>query len=622
MYRNNKGNLWLRTICITVALLGMLFFTHSQFSSATAPSFIEMEIEAASGDSSPLDATESFSFIATISLPPGDTIASTDPVTVTYAIGTATGKTVALSTHSIPSTYIYNGGVQIEEGDNGAITFTKITFKTSSTGATPIDYTTESTSSPVVTVMGTISADTIEDIADVASVAVGITNSGTGTDVLIGESVNVEVTVGSATEGVPDVANNAMKGDATDHKLSYKIGASGSPTDLALLRGDNDTHFTGMLPVTSSSTAGAFTFESVKLSLQNGDGDADPAEVKTYTTETTSDVVVSLTDAGLTLILKYAVTDVTSVAVGITNSISGTDVTVGETIDVDVIVVNSAQGVAVVANNAMKGDDTVHTLQYKIGESGASTDLALLRGDNDTHFTGMLPVGLGTIAGVFTFESVKLSLQNGAGDALSTKVKTYTTETTSDVVVSLTDAGLTTDPTSDITILTNATAVNNKAGVGDKVTFTAWITNTTDGIPLNVTVNYKITGAKNTTGFVLLTNQGLNGTSTTTDLWTGILTITDNTTAGNLTIVSIFVWLKNMDSSQTVNLTITAADAMATNVVEVGIPAPVATTTSAAATATSSSVTISDSPVSIFAVFILIASVSMAVGVYTLRRKQ
>ena len=621
MYRNNKANLWLWTICVTVALLGMLFFTHSQFSSAT-PTLIDVDILVVSGDSSPLDSTEAFYFDALISVPTGVTIASTPAVTVTYAIGTATGKTAVLTvpTGALPNTF-QSAPIMVREGDNGSITFTKITLKTSAT-ATAVDYTTASSSTPVVGVSGTISADTIEDIADVASVAVGITNSGTGTDVLIGESVNVEVTVGSATEGVPDVANNAMKGDATAHKLSYKIGASGSPTDLDLVRGDNDTHFTGMLPVTSSSTAGTFTFESVKLSLQNGDGDATTAEVKTYTTETTSDVVVSLTDAGLTLILKYAITDVTSVAVGITNSISGIDVTVGETIDVDVIVVNSAQGVAVVANNAMKGDATVHTLQYKIGESGASTDLALLRGDNDTHFTGMLPVGLGTIAGVFTFESVKLSLQNGAGDAPSTKVKTYTTETTSDVVVSLTDAGLTTDPTSDITVLTNATAVNNKAGVGDKVTFTAWITNTTDGIPLNVTVNYKITGAKNTTGSVLLTNQGLNGTSTTIDLWTGILTITDNTTVGNLTIVSIVVWLENMDSSQTASLTLTAADAMATNVVKVDIPAPVDPPTDNKTTSASSSVTISDSPVSIFAVFILIASVSVAVGIYTLRRRQ
>ena len=488
-------------------------------------------------------------------------------------------------------------------------------------------YTTADTSILTLTDPG-LTIDPSNAVADITSVAVSITGSGDGTDVLIGESVNVEVIVVNAPEGVAVVANNAMKGDATDHKLQYKIDGSGTSTDLALFRGDNDTHFTGMLPVTSSSTAGAFTFESVKLSLQNGAGTAITPKEVTYTTADTS--ILTLTDAELTLILKYAVTDVTSIVVSITGSGDGTDVTVGETVNVEVIVVNSAQGVAVVATSTT-GAATAHTLQYKIGANGASTDLALFRGDNDTHFTGMLTVGLGTIAGAFTFESVTLSLQNGAGDAPSTKVKTYTTETTSDVVVTLTDAGLTTDPTSDITVLADAIAINNKAGVGDKVTLTAWITNTTNGIPLNVTVNYKITGAKNTTGSVLLTNQGLNGTSTTTDLWTGILTITDNTTAGNLTIVSIFVWLKNMDSSQTVNLTLTAADAMATNVVEVDIPAPVATTTSAAdktsssastSDTSSSSETTSDSPVSIFAVFILIASVSMAVGVYTLRRRQ
>ena len=611
----------------------MLFFTHSQFSSATAPNFIGVDISPGSTSTSPLDATEVFHFNVDIGLPTGDSIASTDAVTLTYAIGTATGKTVNLTTVQAPPTYIYrSGGIMVREGDNGAITFTKITFKTSST-ATAIDYTTATTSSPQVTVTGTISADTIEDITDVTSVKVKTSASGGDTTVTNGESVNVDVVVVNAAEGIAVVDTDAVTGDATDHTLQYKI-AGGASSDLALVRGDNNTHFTGMLAVDAMTPAGAFTFESVKLSLNNADGDAT-AEVKTYSTTTT--VMVALTDGMLTIDPKRAVTDVTSVKVKISASGDDSTVTIGETVTVEVNVGKAAEGVPVVATSTT-GASTDHTLQYKIGESGASTDLALFRGDNDTHFTAMLPVGLGTIAGVFTFESVKLSLQNAAGDAVAAEVKTYTTETTSDVVVTLMDARLTTDPTSDITVLTNATAVNNTAGVGDKVTFTALITNTTNGIPLNVTVNYKITGTKNTTGSVLLTNQGLNGTSTTTDLWTGILTITDNTTAGNLTIESIFVWLKNMDSSQTVNLTLTAADAMATNVVEVGASAPVdppvdpptdnkttsttAATIASASTSASSSVTISDSPVSIFAMFILIASVSMAVGVYTLRRRQ
>ena len=735
--------------------------------------FIEAQLKTRSGDSSPLDSTEGFVFVVTIRLVDGDTIASTDAVTVTYAIGTDTGKTVELSVSTaIPALYIYTGDVLVKEGDNGVITFTKVSFKTSSTGATPIDYTTESTSSPVVSfsVEGgtTISAQTpIEDITDVTSVKVKTSASGDDTTVTNGESVNVDVVVVNAAEGIAVVDTDAVTGDATAHTLQYKI-AGGASSDLALVRGDNNTHFTGMLAVDAMTAEGAFTFESVKLSLNNADGDAT-AEVKTYTVADTS--ILTLTDAGLTLDPVYVVTDVTSVAVGITSSGDDTAVTIGETVTVDVNVGNAMEGIAVVADGAMTGDATdhkllydvgasgtatevtlllgdndthftvtlpavadgdiagaftfesvklslnnadgdattevrtytavdtsiltltdagltidpsnavtdvasvkvkistsgddttvtngesvnvdvvvvntgegvavtgdatAHTLQYKITATGSSTDLALVRGDNDTHFTGMLTVGAMIPAGVFTFESVTLSLQNAAGDALSPKERTYTTEMTSAIVVTLTDAGLTIDPpeVTAVEVLANATAVDNKAEGGDKVNFTAWITNSTDGLPLNVTVNYKISGTKDVTGSVLLANQGLNETDSATNLWSGTLTLADNVTAGNLTIVSIVVWAKNMDSSLTVSMTFTAADAKATNVVKIEVPAPVdpptankttsntAATTASASTSASSSESSSDSPVSIFAMFILIASVTMAVGIYTLRRRQ
>ena len=220
MYRNNKANLGLRIICITVALLGMLFFTHSQLSSATPPLFVDVTIKPGSGHTSPLDSTEGFLFDVLIKLPGSDTIASTDAVTVTYAIGTATGKTVELNASSItPPHFQYVAGILIKEGDNGVITFTKITFKTSST-ATPIDYTTATTSSPqvIVTVEGgtTISAQTpIEDITDVTSVKVKTSASGGDTTVTNGESVNVDVVVVNAAEGIAVVDTDAVTGDAT-----------------------------------------------------------------------------------------------------------------------------------------------------------------------------------------------------------------------------------------------------------------------------------------------------------------------------------------------------------------------------------------------------------------------
>ena len=616
MYRNNKANLWLRTICVSVALLGMLFFTHSQFSNAGAPTGIVVTISTTATTSIGVDETISFSVEVTT-----DETSSGD-ATLTYKIG-GVSKTATLTVASGSSSpFTYTGSYDIVDGDNGAVTFTNVNFATSGTVAA--DYTSSSTG--LTTMITTLLVDTIEDIGDVASVAVEISASGDDTVVSIGETVTVDVNVVNGAEGVPYLVNGAVKGDLTVNTLRYDIGASGTPTAVSLHLGDNNTHFTVTLPaVADGDTAGVFTFESVTLGLQNGDGDAPGSEPKTYTTETTSAVVVSLTDAGLTIDPSKAVTDVASVKVKISASGDDTTVTNGETVNVEVTVVNAMEGVAV--PGAAKGDTTDHTLQYDIGGSGSSTDFALLRGDNDTHFTGMLTVGAMTPAGAFTFESVKLSLQNGASNALTPKERTYTTETTSDVVVTLMDAGLTIDPpeVTAVEVLANATAVDNKAEGGDKVTFTAWITNSTDGIPLNVTVNYKISGTKDVTGSVLLANQGLNETDSVTNLWSGTLTLADNVTAGSLTIVSIVVWAKNMDSSLTASMTFTAADAKATNVVKVEVPTPVDNTTSSAsasASDTSSSESSSDSPVSIFAVFILIASVSMAVGVYTLRRRQ
>ena len=762
MYRNNKANLWLRTICVTVALLGMLFFTHSQFSSAAAPQSISVSISARVA--SPVKADDTITHLVKIT--PAGTETKMGNAILTYTIGDVT-KTATLTSSSTAAPYNFLGYYDVEEGDVGVVGFVKVNFATSDQAAADYD---ESSSPAVVVTLNGLSVDATTKVANATSVKVKISASGGDTTVTNGESVNVDVVVGKAAEGVPVVPPDAVTGDATAHTLQYDIGASGSSTDLALVLGDNDTHFTGMLAVDSMTPEGAFTFESVKLSLQNGAGNALTAKVLTYTAEMSSHVVVSLTDGMITIDHLKAVTDVSSVKVKISASGDDSTVIIGETVTVEVNVGKAAEGVPVVTTSTT-GAATAHTLQYKIGESGASTDLALFRGDNDTHFTSMLTVGLGTTAGVFIFESVTLSLQNADGDALAAEMKTYTTETTSDVVVGLTDAGfiinpayavtditsvavsitgsgdgtvvtlsetvnvdvivvnadegvavvadnahtlqykigasgastdlallrgdndthfigmlavdemstpdvfifesvtlslqngagnaltpkeiiytevstpavtltyaaeLTLDPTSGVLVLANVTAVNNTAGVGDKVTFTAWITNGTNDKPLNVTVNYKITGTKDVTGSVILTYQGLNGNSTTVDIWNGTFTIPDNATAGNITIESIVVWLMNTDANT--SRTISAAGAKATNVVNIDIPAPVdppvdpptdnkTTSTTAATTASanasaSSSESISGLPVSIFAVFILIASVSMVAGVYTLRRRQ
>ena len=481
MYRNNKANLWLRTICITVALLGMLFFTHSQFSSALAPEAIHVTISTTTTGT--LDVGDTINF--EILVFPDGTHTITD-ATLTYTIGSAI-KTAAITFSALTSQGRFDSteSYTIAEGDNGAVGFTKINLATSDQAAA--DYTTTATASTKAVVLTIPSpaimvAGVVEPVADVDSVAVGITSSGDDTDVTIGETVNVDVIVMDNTEGVHQ---------ATGNTLQYKI-AGGSPMDITLARGDNATHLTGMLEaVASGDTAGAFTFHSVKLILQNADGDAATPVEKTYTTESTSAVVVALTDAGLTIKPVYPVEDPTSI------------------------------------------------------------DL-------------------------------------------------------------------------------NITAAKTTLGINDSVTFAVNITDSTDGNAAKVTVNYQINGTAYKGSIDLDKQENEKG------LWNASLTITENTTSGNLTFVSLVVNLTSRDSSATAVKTYDATAAMITGKLNIAIdvPAPVdppaankttsntaATTASANASATSS-VTISDSPVSIFAVFILIASVSMAVGVYTLRRRQ
>ena len=83
MYRNNKGNLWLRTICVTVALLGMLFFTHSQFSSALPPSSIHVTISTTTTGT--LDVDDTINFYIDV-FPDGSETINTD-ATLTYTYG-------------------------------------------------------------------------------------------------------------------------------------------------------------------------------------------------------------------------------------------------------------------------------------------------------------------------------------------------------------------------------------------------------------------------------------------------------------------------------------------------------------------------------------------------------
>ena len=124
MYRYNKANLWLRIICVTVALLGMLFFTHSQFSIAVAPTSIGVTISTT--DATPLAKDDTFTIEAVIMLGGSETIMGN--VDVTYTIGSIEA-TDTLSTTDTSSPYTYSKTITIVD-DNGDLEFTKINFAT------------------------------------------------------------------------------------------------------------------------------------------------------------------------------------------------------------------------------------------------------------------------------------------------------------------------------------------------------------------------------------------------------------------------------------------------------------------------------------------------------------
>ena len=474
MYRNNKANLWLRTICVTVALLGMLFFTHSQFSSAATPTAISVDITTTA--TAPYRVNSVINIMSDITPAGSETIMG--DVTLTFFIGIHK-KTVTLTTSSSAAPYRFTGSYTVVAGDNGGIAFTSINFTTSGQAAAGYDGTNPSFN---VGFNDGFPSGIVKTVADPATLSVAISATGDDTTVTDGEMVKVVVDVVDGTRGALDSTTGVPT-------VQYKI-ADGASTNLTLMEivanpvVSGTTQWSGTVDVVSKTTAaGAFTFESTTLNLENTINDVQ--EQKAYAEAD----LTTFTDAGLTI---YPV---------------------------------------------------------KLVDPPTAVDLDI-------------------------------------------------------------------------------TAANTTVGINDTVTFAATITDLTNGIAGNVTVNYQINGNAYK-GSIDLAKQ-------TGGLWSTSLAITENTTSGDLSFVSLVVDLSSSDYSENVSKTYDASAAMITEKLNIAIDvsAPVdpptanKTTTSAAATTSASSLSSSSSesmagsPVSIFAVFILIASVSMAVGVYTLRRRR
>ena len=221
-------------------------------------------------------------------------------------------------------------------------------------------------------------------------------------------------------------------------------------------------------------------------------------------------------------------------------------------------------------------------------------------------YSGELTVKASHGDGALTFS--KIAIDTDKADPGPAAV--FNTTTDVNVTVTFAPTAINFDTTTNIDDPTeldvNITAADNTAGVGDEVSFTAKITNATAGKAVKAIVYYKIGDQKASIG---LANRGKS-------IWSTPLTVSKDTTAGNLTFDSIEIVLDNEDSSKNVTRVYDATQADAADaLVKIDVPMD-------NASSSSSGETTSDSPLSFVAIFILFTSVSVAIGVYTLKRKR
>ena len=618
MYRNNKVNLWLRTICVAVALLGMLFFTHSQFSIAATPMSITVTVTS-SNSMSTVGIGNTVDFQIVITPASMETVDATS-VLLYYSIGSG----ASASSFSVTPTLDMGKNTDfshthtLANGETGLFNIDAVRFET---GAESIANYTSDTSPGLTNTFvpaGGITANTPDAITNPTSIDIIVSATSTpGTNmdestVINTETINIEVIVVESTDAV------LVTSTGNEPDFTYKIG-TGASVVLTLTSGDNTTHWTGSILVGTGTGTGLFNIESVTLTLNNEDGDA-VAEEKTYDANSFPVPNGRVIPPGVVFIVSeaFAVADPTSIAVGITADGDGDGrVTNGENLTIEMLVVESTNGKI----NPSAGSEP--SVQFKIGED--AKNVTFTKGDNDTHWLAFVNVTDSySSEGAFELTSVTLNLQNTDRNAAGNKMTVFEensnllTVTGGDLTIETIFRAI--DPAS---IDVNITADSDEdLGIGDNITFSAKIVNSTadDGNVLNVTVHYKINMTNRST---VLTNQGGG-------LWNGTLTIMNATGSGNLTFVSVEIGLQNRDATDNITKHFDAATAMIEGALNITIdltPAADNTTTSASATTsaasnTTSSETSTDSPVSIFAVFILLASISMAVGVYTLRRRQ
>ena len=249
MYRYNKANLWLRTICVTVALLGMLFFTQSQLSVA-APTAVSVEFSTA-------DTLTTVNVGGTVTVKANATVTSGQTlgaVKLFYSIG-STAAVITLATESDTSADV-SGTITVAAADSGALTFDALEVTVDSDAA--MNYTTDGT--PAVTVTfdpKVISVDGSNTIGDPTELNLTITADKTVEE---GDKVAFSAKI------VNDTTANALV-TVLSATVNYKIGTNKAA--IALDKG-NDSVWAKDLTIANDSKEGKLTFENIELNLTDG----------------------------------------------------------------------------------------------------------------------------------------------------------------------------------------------------------------------------------------------------------------------------------------------------------------------------------------------------------------
>ena len=249
MYRNNKANLWLRTICVTVVLLGMLFFTQSQLSVA-APTAVSVEFSTA-------DTLTTVNLGGTVTVKANATVDSSKTlgaVKLFYSIG-STAAVTTLATESDASADV-SGTITVAAADSGALTFNALEVIVDSDAAA--NYTTDGT--PAVTVTfdpKVISVDGSNTIGDPTALDLNITAE---------KTVGAGDEVAFAAKIVNDTTADALV-TVLNATVNYKVGTDKAA--IVLEKGEKDV-WAKTLTIAADAKNGSLTFESIALDLTDG----------------------------------------------------------------------------------------------------------------------------------------------------------------------------------------------------------------------------------------------------------------------------------------------------------------------------------------------------------------